>query len=156
MSHPAGLEELVELEAIKSLKYRYIRCMTLSLWDELETLLTEDAYSAYSDGKYIFEGRSALMDFLRNQHGGDKPTSLGYWQVGMPEITLVTPSSARGIWGMYHYYLDKQSDQQLEMFCYYEDEYRKENESWRISRTGYQRVMEQTLERKGSFVLNVG
>jgi len=156
MNAPSSLEDLMELEAIKSLKYRYIRCMTLSLWDELETLLTEDAYSAYSDGKYIFEGRAKLMDFLRNQHGGEIPSSLGYWQVGMPEIALNSPTSAAGVWGMYHYYLDKQSDQQLEMFCYYEDEYRKQNGDWRISRTGYQRVMEQTLDRKGSYVLNVG
>ncbi|GAB3279969.1 nuclear transport factor 2 family protein [Parahaliea aestuarii] len=156
MNPPTGLEYLLELESIKSLKHRYIRCMTLSLWDELESLLTEDAYSAYSDGKYVFEGRAALMDFLRNQHGGEVPTSLGYWQVGMPEITLDSHSSARGLWGMYHYYLDKQNDQQLEMFCYYEDEYRKEDGTWRISRTGYQRVMEQSLERNGSFTLNVG
>lgn len=156
MTQPSSLEDLIALEAIKSLKYRYIRCMTLSLWDELETLLTEDAYSAYSDGAYVFDGRTALMDFLRNQHGGEVSTSLGYWQVGMPEITLESASTARGIWGMYHFYLDKQSDQQLEMFCYYEDEYRKEQGHWRICRTGYKRVMEQALERKGAFALNVG
>ncbi|WP_116366493.1 nuclear transport factor 2 family protein [Parahaliea mediterranea] len=153
---PSTLDELLNLEAIKALKYRYIRCMTLSLWDELETLLTADAYSAYSDGKYVFEGRDALMGFLRNQHGGDEPTSLGYWQVGMPEITLLSATTARGIWGMYHYYLDKTVDQQLEMFCYYEDEYRKEDGTWRICRTGYQRVMEQSLARKGAYSLEVG
>ena len=34
-----AVQQLLDLEAIKTLKHRYIRCMTQSRWDELETLL---------------------------------------------------------------------------------------------------------------------
>jgi len=30
-------QDLVEIEAIKRLKYRYLRCLDLKLWDELAT-----------------------------------------------------------------------------------------------------------------------
>lgn len=158
MNQSRDITYLLDLEAIKQLKYRYIRCMTLSQWDELESLLTADVYSSYSDGTYVFEGREALMTFLRGQHGGEEHSSLGYWQVGMPEIELTSETTATATWGMYHYFLDKRSDGQLEMFCYYADEYRKEDGQWRICRTGYQRVMEQALDRTaaGGFTLNVG
>ncbi len=33
------------------------------------------------------------------------------------------------------------------MFVYYDDEYRKEGDIWKISRTGYRRVINQILDR---------
>jgi len=36
-------EDLIELEAIKRVKYAYARCLDLKLWDEIATLFTEDA-----------------------------------------------------------------------------------------------------------------
>ena len=65
----------------------------------------------------------------------------------MPEITLVSAEHATGIWGMYHVFLDKREQQQLEMFAYYDDEYRKQDGDWRICSTGYRRIMEQSLDR---------
>ena len=49
---------------------------------------------------------------------------------------------------MYHFFLDKHSQQQLEMFAYYEDGYRRTNGRWLIARTGYRRVMEQSFNRR--------
>lgn len=59
---------------------------------------------------------------------------------------------------MYHFYVHKHDRQQLEQFAYYEDEYAKQGGSWRIRRTGYRRVMEQTLSRAdiASLALTVG
>jgi len=65
----------------------------------------------------------------------------------MPEITLHAADRASGIWAMYHFHLRKNEQQQLEMFAYYADEYRKLDGRWLIARTGYQRVMEQSLDR---------
>ena len=45
--------DLNELEAIKRLKYRYVRSLDLKLWDELEQCLTEDCHSAYGDGQFM-------------------------------------------------------------------------------------------------------
>ncbi|MBK7249522.1 MAG: nuclear transport factor 2 family protein [Gammaproteobacteria bacterium] len=69
-----------------------------------------------------------------------------------------TADEARGIWAMYHFYLDKQDMQQLEMFAYYDDIYRRMDGRWLIARTSYERVMEQTLDRRVApgLQLNVG
>ena len=59
-----SIQKLEDIEAIKQLKHAYFRCMTLSLRDELKTLLTEDVETSYSDRKYVFNSREALLDFL--------------------------------------------------------------------------------------------
>jgi len=142
-----AVQQLLDLEAIKTLKHRYIRCMTDACWDELETLFTPDIEASYSDGTYVFSGRDSLMGFLRQQDQSARP-QLSYWHVHMPEITLQAPDRAHGIWGMYHFHLEKSQDEQVEMFAYYSDEYRKVDGHWLIARTGYRRVMEQTLDRR--------
>ena len=146
MNASDAVQQLLDLEAIKTLKHRYIRCMTLSRWDELEALLAPGIEASYSDGKYVFSDRASLMAFLRQQDPRGVP-QLSYWHVTMPEITLHSPDRASGIWAMYHFHLQKSEQQQLEMFAYYRDEYRKADGHWLIARTGYQRVMEQTLDR---------
>ena len=59
-----SINRLEDLEAIKNLKHAYLRCMTSSLRDELRDLLTEDVVTSYSDGKYVFDSRDALLEFL--------------------------------------------------------------------------------------------
>ena len=50
------MEDLRELEAIKRLKYRYMRSIDQKLWDEMRDCFTPDATTSYSGGKYAFEG----------------------------------------------------------------------------------------------------
>jgi hypothetical protein len=139
MNTSDAVQQLLDLEAIRTLKHRYIRCMTQSRWDELETLLAPGVEASFSD-------RASLMGFLRQQDPAGVP-QLSYWHVTMPEITLHAPDRASGIWAMYHLHLRKIEQQQLEMFAYYRDEYRKVDGRWLIARTGYERVMEQSLDR---------
>ncbi len=58
------VNDLIEIEAIKRVKYRYIRCLDQKLWDEMATCFTDDAIAAYSGGKYRYEGRDAILEFL--------------------------------------------------------------------------------------------
>jgi hypothetical protein len=108
MNTSDAVQQLLDLEAIKTLKHRYIRCMTQSRWDELQTLLAPDVQASYSDGKYVFSDRATLMGFLRQQDPSGVP-QLSYWHVTMPEITLHAPDRASGIWAMYHFHLQKKS-----------------------------------------------
>jgi hypothetical protein len=41
-------EDLADIEAIKALKYRYLRAVDLRDWDLLVSTLTEDATAAYA------------------------------------------------------------------------------------------------------------
>lgn len=42
MSNDTAVRQLLDIEAIKTLKHRYIRSMTMSQWALMESLLTED------------------------------------------------------------------------------------------------------------------
>jgi hypothetical protein len=148
MTDSEALHRLLDLEAIRTLKHRYVRCMTQSRWDEMATLLTPDVQTAYSDGKYSFDNRDDLLGFLRGTHDVAQSHVLAYWHVTMPEINLISATQATGVWAMYHFYLDKPALQQQEMFAYYEDTYRKVGDVWLIASTGYRRVMEQTFSRR--------
>lgn len=148
MSDQDALTRLLDLEAIRTLKHRYIRFMTQSRWDELAGILTPDVKTAYSDGKYSFGDRDTLIAFLRGSHDRSRAHILGYWHVTMPEIEFVSGTEATGIWAMYHFFLDKSAERQEEMFAYYEDVYRKVDGQWKIASTGYRRVMEQGYSRR--------
>ena len=58
------LERLEETEAIKRLKYRYMRSIDQKLWDEMRSCFTPDATTSYSGGKYAFEGIDAISSRL--------------------------------------------------------------------------------------------
>ena len=59
-------EDLVEMEQIKQLKYRYLRCLDQKLWDEIETCFLPDTTARYGGGLYEFEGN---VDCLVGAHG---------------------------------------------------------------------------------------
>ena len=63
--------DLVEIEAIKRLKYKYMRCLDQKRWDEIAECFTADATAAYSGGKYSYDGRDAIVEFLRKSMGAD-------------------------------------------------------------------------------------
>ncbi|MHA7837631.1 MAG: nuclear transport factor 2 family protein [bacterium] len=139
--------QLQDLEEIKSLKYRYFRAMTLNDHDMLKETLTEDVVTSYSDGLYVFDDREKLLKFLIDSHD-PQARIIAYWMAGMPEITLESETEATAIWAMYHYFYDQGAEFVDEMFVYYDDAYRKEDGAWRISKTGYTRILNQVLNRR--------
>lgn len=151
MTDLAALEkhvaELRALEDIKTLKYRYFRAMTYNDYDMIKDTLTEDVVTSYSDGEYVFADREKLLTFLIDSHDPDAQI-IAYWMAGMPEITLESETEATAIWAMYHHFFNKKHGFVDEMFVYYNDSYRKEDGEWRISKTGYSRVINQILDRR--------
>ena len=63
------MDELLEIEAIKQLKYKYFRCLDSKAWDELAETLLDDATAAYDSGKYSYEGKPAILEFLSSSLG---------------------------------------------------------------------------------------
>lgn len=142
------LQRLSDIEAIKTLKYRYVKAMTYSDWDALEATLVENVQTSYSDGKYTFNSREEVLNLLRSSHSESSHNIIAYWHVTMPIIEITSPTTASGSWGMYHRYIDRgERNVEEEQFAFYEDEYLRTAEGWKISKTGYQRVMEQGFER---------
>ena len=140
------MQDLHEIDAIQRLKHRYLRCIDQKLWDELETCFTEDAVCSYSDGKYAYQGRAAIMEFLRGAMGA--PSFLSSHRVHHPEIELTGPTTAKGIWALDDVVIETRAQITIRGAAFYYDEYVKQDGRWRIRSTGYTRTFEEMESRK--------
>jgi hypothetical protein len=138
-------EDLIEIEAIKQLKYRYVRAVDLKLWDELADCLTEDAVAAYAGGKLSYQGRDAIVSFVRDSLGDTD--ILTTHRVHQPEIELTSPTTAKATWALDDVVIVRAAQLTLRGAAFYSDELVKEGERWRISSTGYKRQYEETEPR---------
>jgi hypothetical protein len=133
-------EDLVEMEGVKRLKYAYFRCLDQKRWDEMGTLFTDDAVAAYSNGKYRYDGRDAIVDFMRTNMSRDAfHTS---HRVHHPEIELLSATEATGTWAMEDVNVDTEFDFFLVGAGFYEDTYVKQDGRWLFTHTGYKRTFE--------------
>src|SRR6266513_677403 len=128
-------EDLVEIELIKRLKYRYARCLDLKLWDDIAECFTPDAVAAYSGGGYTFEGRDAIVEFLRRSMGSE--TFHSSHKMHHPEIEITGPGAARAVWALDDVVIDTQWEITIRGCSFYDDEYVRRDGAWRIARTGY-------------------
>ena len=146
------MKNLEEIESIKRLKHKYMRCVDTRKWDELATLFTDDAVTAYSGGKLSFKGKEEIITFLKNAM---PPTLLSMHQGFHPEIELTGETSAKGTWGFSDYLIIIDAGLSLRGYGIYSDEYEKVNGQWKIKSTGYQRVFEETWNRSDIPSLNL-
>lgn len=138
--------DLVEIEAIKRLKYRYMRCLDQKRWQEIGECFSDDATAAYSGGKYAYTGREAIVGFLSGSMGDDSFHSAH--QVHHPEIDLTGATTATGTWSLQDTVIDTKWDIIIRGAAFYEDEYVKRDGVWLIQHTGYRRLFEEMLSRK--------
>jgi hypothetical protein len=142
------IQALEDIEAIRQLKYQYVRCLDTKDWDGMALTFAEDAITSYSDGELSFRGRDAIMKFLRESALAEKPGMVGVHHVHHPEIELTGPASAKGIWALYNYLLHTGNQRGLRLCAFYHDEYVKIAGRWKIKSTGYTRVFEEVWDRK--------
>lgn len=142
---PTGIDALVEIEAIKRVKYRYLRCLDQKRWEELGECFTPDCTAAYSGGKYAFEGREAIVDFVRRSMGAED--FLSAHRCHHPEIDLVSATEATGTWALDDLVIIGAFDLIVHGAAFYEDRYRKVDGRWYLAHTGYRRSFEQILPR---------
>lgn len=139
------MTNLQDIEAIKRLKYAYLRALDLKQWDELAACLTDDATAAYSDGKYSFTGRDQIMRFLRDALGSGSKITVH--RVQQPELDITSESTATGTWALDDVVIDTGANITRRGAAFYRDEYVKTPVGWKIRHTGYQRVYEEVESR---------
>lgn len=137
--------DLVEIELIKRLKYKYMRCLDQKRWDEMADCFTADAVAEYSGGKYTYEGRDAILAFFRAAMGAR--SFLSSHRVHHPEIDLTGPTTAVGTWALEDVVVDAKRDFALRGAAFYTDTYAKEHGGWRIRHTAYRRTYEEIQMR---------
>jgi hypothetical protein len=138
--------DLVELEKIRQLKYRYLRCVDLKLWDEIGDVFTQDATADYgtpSAGRPLdLKCRDDIVGFLKDSLGNGIIT---LHAAGQPEIEI-DGDHAIGTWRFTDTVIATDFKVVINGAAFYEDTYRREDDGqWRISHTGYVRIFESTM-----------
>ncbi|MBK8288052.1 MAG: nuclear transport factor 2 family protein [Cellvibrionales bacterium] len=157
MNADKQLATLLAIEAIKQLKYAYLRHLDLKEWDEVAGLFTPDVVSTYSDGKHSYHGRDAVMAFLSGSLSHKRVVTKH--QVHHPEITFDDDlTAARGIWYLTDAVINTVSRDPAKHFCiagtaFYDERYTRTGDGWKISSIGYKRVFEETVTRHPEQVL---
>jgi hypothetical protein len=137
--------DLETLEAIRQVKYRYLRCVDTKLWDEIGDTFTEDAtvdYGTKAYGKPLkMTGRDEITEFFRTNLG---PDILTVHSAGQPEITLDPDGeTASGIWSFQDTVIATRFRVVVVGAAFYHDRYRLGSDGrWRIQHTGYTRTYE--------------
>ena len=142
------MADLETIEAIKRVKYRYLRALDTKHWDDFADTLTDDIVGDYGSslGKELhFTNRADLVEFMRNSMPAGVITE---HRVTHPEITLDDSDEAEGRWYLQDRVIVPAHNFMLFGAAFYLDRYRKTEDGWRICATGYQRTYEvsQTLD----------
>lgn len=132
-----SLQQLLDLEEIKILKSRYCRYIDGKRWDELQSIFTDDVqFDGFasaptgSNGAAFVKGVSGRLAKAFTKH-----------HCHTPEITFTSADTARGVWIMSDY-MEWPEPIGMEHapnargmlgFGYYEEEYRRESDGWRMA-----------------------
>jgi SnoaL-like protein len=98
------IERLAAIEQIKRLKARYFRCLDTKDWNAFADVFAGDAVLDVSDevatsddpDAGVVRGNQELARYVRSHVDEVVTVHHGH----MPEIDLVTPTTATGIWAM--------------------------------------------------------
>jgi SnoaL-like domain len=148
MGGPRSLQELLDIEAIKRLKADYFFLMDTKQWERWQQLFTEDLRV---DGPAAHRGgREAFVAFVRQHLEGVVSSHQGF----MPVIEVVDDTSARGRWSMsddlrlpagHPWSGATESSVRRLGSGYYDEDYRREDGSWRIATMRLTRLVEWTI-----------
>ena len=128
MSGPELLD--ADLEAIRQLKYAYLRCLDLKRWDEFAELFIPDATGAYAG--LDFASREELVAYMQENLPADRVT---LHQAHHPEIT-VDGDTATGIWAMQDIVTFQFPDEEpytLRGYGHYHETYTRTPDGWRLA-----------------------
>lgn len=148
--------DLIAIEELRRLKYRYFRTLDLKDWDAFGDCLTEDVVGRYGTQVYgeplTLEGRAAIVGFMTENLSGEIIT---VHVAQHPEID-VDGDTATGRWCFEDTVIVPSFKVMIRGAGYYSDEYRRDADgTWRIAGTGYERIYEasQSLDDTPSFKL---
>jgi hypothetical protein len=121
-----------DVGAILALKARYITAINDKNWDDVGHCLAADASVAFEDGRYSYDGRAQIVEYLRAS------LDLIYAEhvASNPRISLGGPSEAQGDWDLSFAWHDPWDNTTLRGSGVYTDRYVKTDSGWVISFTG--------------------
>ena len=118
-----------DVEAIKQLKARYFRTMDTKDWAGMRQVFTDDvAMDTTESGGGVVTGADDFVAFLEQTLRGAVTIHHGH----MPEITVTSPTSARGIWALQDVIIWPDGTR-LHGYGHYHETYAKLDGEWRIA-----------------------
>ncbi len=136
---------LEDIEAIKKLKHKYLRCLDGKLWDEMEDCFVDDVKTSYFNDEIKTDGKEATMQFFRM---GLIDDIVAIHHAHQPEIEITSEITARGTWGLYNFLVDKKGDWAQRVGGIYHEEYVKVDGKWKMKSVICRQIFHEHWERK--------
>lgn len=133
------ITRLEDIEEIRSLQAKYQRCLDIRDFDGLAECFAEDVVSSYGNGSMSYEGRDAVLDFLRGAMTLKMPSS---HLIHGGEIDVKDTSTASAKWYLEDFLLHRKYKLKLHGAAIYDVDYIKSDGRWQIKSIGYKRCYE--------------
>lgn len=148
------VQRLRDIEEIKALKGKYFRCLDSKDWPGLESTLSPNVSTSYSNGKLVFHGPKEVTDYFAEVM---PKTEITLHQGHTPEIWFESDTVAYGRWYLQDNLIwcapDPHAGNQCQGAAIYTDKYEKIDGQWLIVETGYIRVYEEFFARDASHII---
>jgi hypothetical protein len=144
----SGMADWDAIEAIKRVKYRYLRALDTKHWDDFADTLTEDIVGDYGSSlgkEHHFTNRTELVEYMRTSMPAGVITE---HRVTHPEIT-VDGEVAEATWYLQDRVIVPEYNFMLFGAGFYHDRYRKTPDGWKICATGYDRTYDVSQSVEG-------
>ena len=117
-----------DVEAIKQVKARYMRCVDTKDWDGFRNVFTDDVvWDTTRGGSPVVIGGDAVRDYVEKNLGN----AVCVHQGGMPEIEVTSETTATGKWSCADV-IRWPDGRTLHGYALYEETYEKVDGEWRI------------------------
>jgi len=144
----SGMADADAIEAIKQVKYRYLRALDTKHWDDFANTLTEDIVGDYGSSlgkEHHFTNRTDLVEYMRTSMPAGVITE---HRVTHPEIT-VDGDEGVATWYLQDRVIVPEYNFMLFGAGFYHDRYRKTPDGWKICATGYDRTYDVSQSVEG-------
>jgi hypothetical protein len=139
----AAVDRLEAIEAITALKARYFRLIDSKDWTSFRALFTDDMVFYFESDAPTVNSGDEFVAFVRSRLA----TAITVHQGHMPEIELLSPSTARGTWAMFDWVDDPDQNRAFQGFGHYRELYRREDDgAWRIAELRLSRIRVDEVE----------
>jgi hypothetical protein len=127
--------DICNIEEIKQLKASYFRYLDLKQWDKWRGIFTDDA--KFDGTAKRFSGPDEFIASTSKNLQSAKTIHQGH----MPEIRILGPDRARGIWAMFDWVEFPAPDKEgptggqrgFVGYGHYQEEYRRQDGTWKIA-----------------------
>ncbi len=129
------LQKLEDAEAIRALKARYLFCCDRKDPKGMRACFADTNVHIDYGVVGTFDNADALVKIYTQIACHDHMVEMHHGS--NPQIEVQSATQARGTWSLHYFLINTQTKGLTQLAGYYEDEYRKEGGSWKISRTRF-------------------